>query len=231
MARIPKAPPARLRDDAAVPARGPVAPRILDPILALAEWIDRRARRITPVQAGAVLAVERHRYRGRPFSLADGTALRPGDRADIIHFINVRVRKLAEPGVQAAALSQGRADLRALAARVAATSPHDRPAAFRGATILSAYARRLGFEQRPRTPSPWHRLEDWYLRSMLARWAPDGRRRMRAGHSSLVVSEVWISVPELLRRFGPSAGAAAARDAEGSDRPRRGHGAPGTGSD
>lgn len=193
-----------MRDDALMPARGPVAPRILDPILVLAEWIDRRVRRITPVQPGALLAVERHRYRGRTFSLADGTTLHAGDRADIIHFINVRIRELAEPGMQAAALAQGRADLRVLAARVARPSLHDRPVAFRGATILSAYARRLGFEQRPRTPSSWHRLEDWYLRSMLARWAPEGRRRMRAGHSSLVVSEVWISVPELLRRFGPA---------------------------
>lgn len=199
-----------MRHDALMPPRGPIAPRILDPILALAEWIDRRARRITPVQPGALLAVERHRYRGRPFVLADGTRLQPGDRADIIHFINVRIREMAEPGVQAASLAQGRADLRVLAGQLAEIPPADRPVAYRGATILAAYARRLGFEQRARTRSAWHRVEDWYIRSMLARWAPEGRGRMRAGHSSLEVSEVWISVPELLRRFGPTSGAKAA---------------------
>jgi len=182
--------------------RGPVAPRLLNPILALAERIDRAVRRITPIEPGALLGVERHRHRGAPVTLADGTLVRAGDRADIIHFDNRRLRDLAGEGWQLRAIEQARRDLAVLAARLRTTPPEDRPVAYHGASILAPYAVRLGWELHPRTRSAWHRLEDWYLRSTLARWAPEGRDRMLHGHGSLAVGVVWISLSELLRQFG-----------------------------
>jgi hypothetical protein len=199
-----------LRDDVAVhepeqprPAgRGGIAPRLLDPILAAAERIDLRVRRIKPIHPGSLLAVERHRHRGDPVALGDGTVVRSGDRADILHFDNRQLRALAGEGWQRRALEQARVDLAVLADRVASLPAPARPVAFHGATLLAPYAVRIGWELHPRRPSAWHRIEDWYLRSLLARWAPEGRARLRHGHGSLSVDEVWISTPQLIKRFG-----------------------------
>jgi hypothetical protein len=192
--------PAVLRHDGAV-GRGSVAPRVLDPILAVAERVDRWVRRITPIRPGSVLAIERRRYRGAAVTLGDGTVVRRGDRADIVHFDNRRLRELAGRW-QSAGFRQARADFAALAAGRSAMDLRDRPVAYHGATILAPFAVRLGFEVRPRSRSLWHRFEDWYLRSLLARWAPAGRGRLRAGHGDLAVDEVWVSAAELERRFG-----------------------------
>ena len=182
--------------------RGGVAPRLLDPILSFAERVDLRARRITPIQPGSLLAVERHRHRGDPVTLGDGTVVRRGDRADIVHFDNRRLRALAGDGWQGRALEQARIDLAVLAGRIASLPPGERPVAYYGATLLAPYAVRIGWELRRRRPSTWHRIEDWYLRSLLARWAPAGRERLRQGHGALSVDEVWISAIGLIERFG-----------------------------
>jgi hypothetical protein len=187
------------------PRRGWVAPRFLYPVLSLAEWIDRRARRIRPIRPGGLLGVERHHYRGEPLELADGTIVHQGDRADIIHFDNARLRDLADPALQVRAMAEARLDFRALAGQLRTRSADERPVAFRGTTILAPYARRFGFEIHERRPTPWHRLEDWYLRTILVRWAPTGRERLRSGHSDLTVGEGWLSLSVLERRYGPDA--------------------------
>ncbi len=186
--------------------RGSVAPRVLDPILALAERIDGRVRRITPIGPEAVLAVERHRHRGPPLTLGDGTVVHGGERADIVHFVNRRLRELAGEGWQQRAMDQARVDLATLADRLAAASPAERPVAFHGATVLAPYAVRLGWELLPRRRSAWHRLEDWYLRSLLPRWSPQGRGRLQHGHGALAVGEVWLSANRLMALFGSSPG-------------------------
>jgi YkoP domain len=171
-------------------------------VLSVAEWIDLRARRITPIHPGSLLAVERHRHRGDPVALGDGTVVHRGDRADIVHFDNRRLRALAGDGWQGRALEQARIDLGLLAGRITRLPSGERPVAFQGATLLAPYAVRIGWERHPRRPSAWHRIEDWYLRSLLARWAPEGRERLRHGHGPLSVDEVWISAPGLIDRFG-----------------------------
>jgi hypothetical protein len=182
-----------------------VAPRVLDPILALAERIDRRARRITPIRPGALLGVERQWYRGDPVTLEDGTVVHDGDRADIVHFDNGRLRALAGEGWQLRALEQARADLAVLARRLDRPDAAERPVAFHGATLLAPFAVRIGWELHPRRPTAWHRLQDWYLRSLLSRWSPEGRGRLHHGHGALAVGEVWISTDRLLALYGPSA--------------------------
>ncbi len=186
------------------PHRGPVAPWVLSPILALAERIDRRARRITPIRPGALLGVERQWHHGDPVRLEDGTVVGDGDRADIVHFDNRRLRELAGEGWQRRALEQARADLAVLAGELEHRDPDDRPVAYHGATVLAPYAVRIGWELHPRHPTAWHRLQDWYLRSLLSRWSPQGRERLQHGHGPLAVGEVWISADRLLALFLPS---------------------------
>jgi YkoP-like protein len=181
-----------------------VAPRALDPILSLVERIDRGLRHIAPVGPGAVLGLERHRHRGQPVSLTNGTVVRAGDEAWIVHFDNRRIRELAKGSYAAEAWRAARRDMGRIAARHAALPERERPVAYTGITVLAALPRRAGFELRPRRATAWTRLQDWYLRSLLARWDRDGRGRLGRGHQPLVTQEVWLSAAELLRRYGSS---------------------------
>jgi hypothetical protein len=185
-------------------SRGSLAPRILDPILGLVERIDRRLRRIHPIGDDSVLGLERHRHGGAPVTLGDGTVVRVGALAPIIHFDNRRLQQLASSGWPTDAWRVARSDLRSLAAAHAALPPEERPMAYHGTTLLAALTRRAGFEVRERRRTPWVRLQDWYLRSLLARWAPDGRVRLTHGHGPLQTTEAWLSAGELLRRYGAS---------------------------
>lgn len=189
---------------APAPLRGPAAPGFLDPILALVERVDRRLRRVTPIQPEGVLGLERRRHHGAAVTLADGTRIRDGDPAWIIHFDNARLRQVATAGWQTEGFRLALDDLRALAAWHAAQPAHARPVAYTGISVLGPLMRRAGFELRPRRRTPWVRLEDWYLRSLLARWAPAGRDRLSRGHRPLLTEEVWLSGDALLGRYGSS---------------------------
>ena len=101
----------------------------------------------------------------------------------------------------------GRTDLTALAAWASEQPDAKRPVAYFGATVMWPYGRRVGFEIRDRQETFWVRVEDWYLRGLLARWSRSGRGRLRRGHGSLRVREAWLSSRELQRRFGGQFGA------------------------
>src|SRR3989304_2700421 len=73
-------------------------PRILDPVLALIEQIDRRRRGIRPIRPGAVLGLELRHPRRAPLPLRDGTVISPGDLVGLIHFDNARLRDLTSSG-------------------------------------------------------------------------------------------------------------------------------------
>jgi hypothetical protein len=181
-----------------------VAPGALDPILRLVERVDRWRRRIRPLAPGSLLGVEEARYRGPSVRLSDGSRLEAGTPIWVLHFDNARLSQLvAADAWPTAAYAAARSDLEVLATRLAGMRPGTRPAAMGGVTLLAALSRRLGFEvlSRPRTPQT--RLEDWYLRSLLARWAPTGRGRLARGHGALQAASTWISTGELLRRYGP----------------------------
>jgi hypothetical protein len=179
-----------------------VAPRVLDPILALVERIDRRRRRIEPARAGGVLGIERTVHRGRALTLGDGTVVARGAPTWIVHFDNAQVRQVAGEAWQSAGYAAAREDLRAIAASVSALPPASRPVALTGITLVAPLARRVGFELRDRRRTAWVRLEDWYLRSLLARWSPWGRDRLLRGTAPLRTRETWLSTRELLRRYG-----------------------------
>lgn len=179
-----------------------VAPHLIDPVLALVERIDRRRRGIRSVRPGSILGIEPDRHRGEAFRLADGTEIRRGAPIWTVHFDNARLRALATEGWQRPAYAVADGDLREMARQVARLPAPDRPLALFGVTLLAPLTRRVGFELRDRRRTPWVRLEDWYLRSILVRWSPWGRRRISRGHGDLRTREAWLSTGELLRRYG-----------------------------
>lgn len=179
-----------------------VAPRLIDPILAIVERIDRWRRGIEPVRPGSILGIEPNRHAGPLVRLSDGTPVPRGALIWTVHFDNARLRQLAAQGWQRSAYAVANEDLREMARRVVLLRAEDRPAALFGVTLLAPLTRRVGFELRERRRTAWVRLEDWYLRSLLARWSPWGRRRIARGHGDLRTRETWLSTGELLRRYG-----------------------------
>ena len=182
-------------------------PRILDPVLALIEQIDRRRRGIRPIRPGAVLGLELRHHRRAPIPLRDGTVISPGDLVGLIHFDNARLRDLTSSGSLLPAWRQGRGDLAALARWAARQPPGHRPVAFFGEGLHGAVAARVGFEVRPR-PRTWYtRLQDWYFRGLLARWSRLGRARLAVGRGEFHAAEYWLSAARLTELHGRRLGA------------------------
>lgn len=180
----------------------PAPPGLLDPILSRWEQADRRRRHIRPIRREGVLGLEFGRHSGPPIVLSDGTTIRRGDPVATVHIENARMRAVATSDWQARGLAEARADLRSLAAWAARQPAERRPVAYIGFTLMGPLARRVGFEVHPR-PRTWRtRLDDWFLRWLLAHWSPEGRDRLRHGAGALRSSDVWLSHAALQRRYG-----------------------------
>lgn len=173
----------------------------LDPVLALAERVDRRRRGLRPVRVDGVLAVELVRYREPAILLRDGCRVATGDVVAVMHFRNDRVRAVATSGLNAALWRIAREDLGALAAWCRSRPPGERPVALRATTLLGPLLRRDGWEIRPRRPSLRARLDDWYMRWLLRHWGRADAAGHGRGASTLESVDCWLSASALDRRF------------------------------
>jgi YkoP domain len=195
-----------------VPAGRSVAPSWLDPVLVVAERIDRRAHHIRPVRREGVIGLALTRHRGPALRLADGTMVRTGDPIGTIHLLNARLGLVAGPGWQTRGLAIARDDLAALARWWPSLPPERRPVAFHGVTVLVAFARRERWEVRPRLQTRRTRLDDWFMRWLLVHFARGGRERLRQGHHALTSMEAWLSAGQLAERYAaPSPGTGSER--------------------
>jgi hypothetical protein len=183
-------------------ARRSVAPLWLDPILSLAEVVDRRRRHIRPIRRDGLLGLELGRHRGRSVRLADGTIVLPGVPVGYLHLRNDRVEALSTRGWQLAGYREARADLAALTRWWEREPMDERPVAFTATTILGPFAKREGWEVRPRLRTWRARLDAWWMSWLLVRFSLDGRERLTRLHHRLDSAEVWLSALELAARYG-----------------------------
>jgi hypothetical protein len=184
----------------------PAPPRVLEPFLLRYERLERRRRRIRMVRRGGVVGMEFRRHRGSPFRLRDGTVVSPDDLIGEFHLDNALIRELLPALGHAPILRIARDDLRTLAAWARGVTPDRRPVAYHGESILVPYARRMGLEVYARRSTWFTRLQDWYLRGVMARWAVEGKQRLRHGRTGLRAGVAWLSAEGLERRYGdPSA--------------------------
>jgi YkoP domain len=181
-------------------------PRLLEPILVVAQRVDSRLRGIRPMRAGGLMGIEWQRWSGPPVVLDDGTRVARGDRVGEFHFLNQRAAAVSTPGYQSAAFRMGHEDLRALATWSAAQPPALRPVAYHGVTIHAAFPRREGWQVQARRRTLRARLDEWYMRWLMGHFAREGRRRLRRGHGALESVEFWLSADGLERRYGLPAG-------------------------
>lgn len=180
-------------------------PRLLEPILVVAERVDARLRGIRPMRAGGLMGIEWQRWGGAPIVLDDGTRVARGDRVGEFHFLNRRAAAVSSSGYQSAAFRVGHQDLQALAAWSAAQPAALRPVAYHGVTIHAAFPRREGWQVQARRRTLRARLDEWYMRWLMGHFAREGRRRLRRGHGALESVEFWLSADHLERRYGLAA--------------------------
>jgi len=188
------------------PKSRPAPPAILEPFLVHWERLDRRRRRIRMIRGGGVAGIEFTRHRGAPLRLRDGTLVNPGDLIGEFHLDNALIKELLPVQGHAAILHIARDDLRTLAAWARRVSPDRRPVAYHGESILVPYAKRMGLEVYPRRSTAWTRLQDWYLRGVMARWAAEGKQRLRHGRTRLRAGVAWLSAACLDSMYGGPAG-------------------------
>jgi hypothetical protein len=184
----------------------PATPGLLEPFLARYERLDRRRLRIRQVRQEGILGVRFRTHGGAPVHLADGSTVAPGDLVGELHLNNERLRAVIQASGEPAAWALLREDLRALARWARNVPPERRPVAYYGESIIAPLARRVGFEVRQRPSTAWTRLQDWYLRGVLARWSVEGRRRLREGRGPLRAGVAWLSHAALQRRHGVAPG-------------------------
>lgn len=171
------------------------------------DFLYRLAHGLTDPSAevGPILRVQVRPYRGRPFTLADGTEIRRGDLIGVFHVHNERVSRLHQTRESRwAGLAFRRvfvASLQALADRAQDTPRYRGVKAFTSTTIFHQGTERAGFEVRPLSAALVSRLVATYERSILKQFHPLGRHR--PGRPRFAEArQIWISRQELLRRYG-----------------------------
>jgi YkoP domain len=187
------------------------AARLLEPILILAERVDRRRRRIRPVRMDGLLGVELRRHEGPDVRLQDGTVVRRGDPLAEIHLRNEQVRDAARARGWVAIFG-ARRDLDALVRWCGAQPSTSAPVAVYAYSVLGAFLERGGFERRARRQTVRVRLDGWFMRWLLGRFSPAGQTRLLAGHGVLEAADYWLPVP----RTEAAAGAQAPADGAGA---------------
>lgn len=182
---------------------------VLRPILRGCDFAYRWLHGLTDPASvvGPILRVRVARYRGRSFTLGDGTPIHRGDLIGDFHLDNERMVALHEGGRRSrwaglAFRRAFRASLEALAEQALTAARFHAVRAFTTTTIFHEGTDLMGFEIRPLST----RLEAWlvaaYQRSLITHFHPLGRRRpgrYRFGEAR----QIWISRDELVRRYAP----------------------------
>jgi len=194
-------------DELLDPSRGEIVPRGLRGWLW--ETYERawaRAYRLEPVGDEGVITAGLAGHHGPAVTLRDGTVVVRGDVVAEVHYNRHFLRRLHLEGSDrrraVALVRASEGALRDLAALVATDPRYRAVRALRATSLFWEGAQYLGFEVRPMESARAQRMLGWYLRTLMARDHPQGRRRL-AGRT-LEPRLLWMSRGELLRRYGPA---------------------------
>ncbi|MBI2957442.1 MAG: hypothetical protein HYY32_01235 [Chloroflexi bacterium] len=174
-------------------------PRLLLWALPSIDAFIRRFLGIRPLAGGGVFRINYHYYRGRPFTLPDGTTISRGQRLAEIHLDNQRLS--TGQGDIFDVTRQAKADLRLLVRRMESDSASRQIKAVHGVTVHHKAAARLGFSPRDLHSRPLSWLTNLFLRGLLVRYHPRGRLRLQEGRNKLEAKEIWMSAGEMVRRY------------------------------
>ena len=172
------------------------------------EWLTARVmppHHPIPNAPHHLFEVQFGRYDAKPITLPDGTFVKRGHRVALLHINNRALIRIASETTPWQQLRMLRGDLRALAQWVAAGGfPADVRALY-GYTLLGRVAPRLGFIIRRRPSTIRTQLDRFFLMGILVLYNPGGFARLQHGATyDTEPVETWMSLGELLKRYGPS---------------------------
>jgi hypothetical protein len=153
------------------------------------------------------MVIELRCYKKNTFTLADGSAIRPGDTLLELHLNNNWFKKkrklnLTTPQLNRQILAAFSQDLGTLARKIGDGTFGD-VVAIHGCTHLGSGARRLGFQVESLPETTWKRWARFYLAGLVQVYS--ARRKEVFGSDELPdIEEVWFSIPELLKRYSSS---------------------------
>jgi len=171
-------------------------------------WLDRRLDRwferryqIRPIgDGGYVMRLGLIRYRGPRLEFQDGTVVAPGDVVGELHMDNARAATLHTEGRPGLRFRREVLRMLAALARDLRTRPeYQSLPAVCGASLFWAEATFTGFEHRPLPVFTRWWLGRWE-RFLLARYHPEGRRRLARGQRT-ELRQVWMTRRTLLTRY------------------------------
>jgi hypothetical protein len=168
-----------------------------------------RTQDISP-SGDELFRVNKVRYHGKRFELADGTVVNPGDPLVELHLsrpavqrINAEARTRLAQGM--AALRAGTRGLSVLAEFVEREPTYRDVVALRGTSMFYDFAPRLGFETQEIGRGWWWRLMNWHLARLMVRDHRERQARRGAQYRRLrTPGVVWMSRQALLQRYGPA---------------------------
>lgn len=182
--------------------RRPPGPGLVRRALMPLERLFRLTSQSRPIPGVSTFLLSVHPYRGRALTLADGTAVRPGDLVGEIHFWNEHITAGYGSASERELLWRFKrdfeGDLRRLAALDAGGALPRQLVGFFGVTPFARIAGRFGFTHVPLDPTASLRLITRWQRLLGRTFRPSGRQRP----VRLVSGACWIGRQDLQRRYG-----------------------------
>lgn len=175
-------------------------PRLLLWVVPFVDTLIVRFLGIRPMRDGSLLCINFHSFRGKAFTLSDGTQISPGERMAEIHLDN----HLLSRGTISiwTVIEKMRSDLRFLAEQMRSGKIKDDFKAIHAVTVHHVPASRVGFLSRELPEGAFTRLTQMFLKGLLVTYHPLGKKRLSEGRTPLEVREIWMSSQELVRRYG-----------------------------
>jgi hypothetical protein len=153
-----------------------------------------------------IMVIEIKRYKKNTFTLSDGSVIRPGDTILELHLNNNWFKKkrklnLTTPQLNRQILASFARDLSVLSVKIGDGTLDD-VVALHGCTHLGRGARRLGFQVEALPDTTWKKWARFYLAGLVRVYGAR-RKEFSALDELPELEEVWLSIPELLKRYSP----------------------------
>ena len=151
------------------------------------------------------MAIEVRHYKKNTLTLADGSEIKAGDTILELHLNNKWFKERRNLNLTASQLVQQMLasfakDLSILTRQIDCGIFGD-VAALHGCTHLGRGARRLGFQVEELPDTKWKKWAQFYLAGLVQVYDPRRNEDFRSNRP-IELKEVWLSKPELLRRYG-----------------------------
>jgi hypothetical protein len=158
-------------------------------------------------ESGNIFRIVVLQYEGSPIQTSDGVEIRTGDMIARLHIHNCRLAHLLrgidnENRMVMIVLREIKRSLPRLAQVIVYHPKFHEIKGLIGTTMLHRGARPMGFDVADMEAGMYQRFKTVFLKTMLTLFHPEGMKRLKRKPEHLVPKKVFISVDELLRRYG-----------------------------